>query len=609
VGLGDALGRVDRKTILVQGNVGSSFAQPNLALTNLSPNTVVSSITTSTSNANSFNDVSESHWAHEFIKALSAARVIKGYGDGTFKPENNMSIAEFLSITINAADLPGSFWVPDSDPNPWYSKYMAYALNKKLITTTEALPTNMDGAITRELAFYILWNIFTDSDSQALTPLDKLIVADSETFAETFTDAEDITENDTSRDYLSTIIKLYMNDIISGTIVDEETKILPQDFIKRSEVSTLIAKCMGLHFEANDTIAIDETKSGTIESKGIITYATTVTSSRVYPISHIGTGTTLRVYRQVEGGVYKRIPLLPDRTNDYLIPVDTDVDPDGIRDIIAVTGEEESDVSVTLGSNYEFEAFVNHWFDGGYSLYYNETAGTSSTTINGYQKSVSEMYLELFGLEIKKTNAREFTSIIDTCKHPNNNRANIDTLCTHYPDDHYDSDDPDYDPDEWHPDDHTNSLHLAWNFLQANPGSNTETNILWSGHKTTWDSGDNRSFSWGTVIANIDRFRAIERTRSSEALLKHELNHQYDVRDHYHEEEAPGDEETCMNRDICSRCKQPGFRPDTCIMFMYVKDVESIDRFDIICGDWESDMGCKGELASHLSDHHRKVGK
>ena len=50
----------------------------------------------------SFTDVDMSHWANGYIAAMKTAGIINGYPDGTFRPENNISYAEFIKMTVEA---------------------------------------------------------------------------------------------------------------------------------------------------------------------------------------------------------------------------------------------------------------------------------------------------------------------------------------------------------------------------------------------------------------------------------------------------------------------------------------------------------------------------
>lgn len=71
---------------------------------------------------NSFSDVPSGYWATDFIQALSSRGIIKGYPDGTFKPESPVTRAEFAAMigkafskdkvrnAVGFADVPSSYW-------------------------------------------------------------------------------------------------------------------------------------------------------------------------------------------------------------------------------------------------------------------------------------------------------------------------------------------------------------------------------------------------------------------------------------------------------------------------------------------------------------------
>ena len=48
--------------------------------------------------SNKFTDIESSHWAYSFINSATAMDWIKGYADGTFKPDNNITRAEVVAI-------------------------------------------------------------------------------------------------------------------------------------------------------------------------------------------------------------------------------------------------------------------------------------------------------------------------------------------------------------------------------------------------------------------------------------------------------------------------------------------------------------------------------
>jgi hypothetical protein len=55
--------------------------------------------------APSFSDVPRSHWAYQEITVMAAKGIINGYEDGKFRPNNQITRAEFAKIMIAAAGI------------------------------------------------------------------------------------------------------------------------------------------------------------------------------------------------------------------------------------------------------------------------------------------------------------------------------------------------------------------------------------------------------------------------------------------------------------------------------------------------------------------------
>ena len=51
---------------------------------------------------NSFIDISEDHWATDYISILAENQITKGYEDGTFKPNDPITRAEFSNMVARA---------------------------------------------------------------------------------------------------------------------------------------------------------------------------------------------------------------------------------------------------------------------------------------------------------------------------------------------------------------------------------------------------------------------------------------------------------------------------------------------------------------------------
>ncbi len=130
------------------------------------------------SETKAFNDVTDSHWAYSEIKALTDKGILKGYGDGSFKPSGEVTRAEFLcallkALGINPTEYNGGF--SDVSSDNWYSGYVSAAVAKGYISGFEDGTFGADRQITREQMAVILQKAlnavnttkisFTDSES------------------------------------------------------------------------------------------------------------------------------------------------------------------------------------------------------------------------------------------------------------------------------------------------------------------------------------------------------------------------------------------------------------------------------------------------------------
>lgn len=60
------------------------------------------------SSGSSFSDLPSSHWGHDTIMEMVELGILSGYPDGTFKPNNAVSRAEFAAIMVRALELPSA---------------------------------------------------------------------------------------------------------------------------------------------------------------------------------------------------------------------------------------------------------------------------------------------------------------------------------------------------------------------------------------------------------------------------------------------------------------------------------------------------------------------
>lgn len=78
-----------------------------------------------TANSQIFSDVSRSHWAHDSITWAVEQRIVTGYPDGTFKPENPVREAEFLAMLFRA--FPEISIPPAGQGESWDEPYFSLA--------------------------------------------------------------------------------------------------------------------------------------------------------------------------------------------------------------------------------------------------------------------------------------------------------------------------------------------------------------------------------------------------------------------------------------------------------------------------------------------------
>ncbi len=98
----------------------------------------------------SFSDLSESHWGYSYVQTLVSDGTINGYQDGTFKPEANVTRAEFVKM-IGKTDK--AFSVPFDDiSGHWGYDYIMYS-----DMDVEGKMFYPDVAITRDDVIGLLW--------------------------------------------------------------------------------------------------------------------------------------------------------------------------------------------------------------------------------------------------------------------------------------------------------------------------------------------------------------------------------------------------------------------------------------------------------------------
>ncbi|MCL9662134.1 S-layer homology domain-containing protein [Paenibacillus hunanensis] len=93
----------------------------------------------------SFKDVNSTHWAYTSIQWGAKQEIVNGYEDHTFKPNQNVTEAEFLKMLVSTFD---KAQLPTAEK--WYSGYYTYAKEKKWALKGTATESAKTKAITRQ---------------------------------------------------------------------------------------------------------------------------------------------------------------------------------------------------------------------------------------------------------------------------------------------------------------------------------------------------------------------------------------------------------------------------------------------------------------------------
>lgn len=101
----------------------------------------------------SFSDLPQTHWASEAVDQMAQAEILEGYPDGSFRPDDILTRAQFLTMVVRA-QWPELVEKPQADET-WWAPYYTVAVRKELllddnnVAFAAATTTDMDTPITR----------------------------------------------------------------------------------------------------------------------------------------------------------------------------------------------------------------------------------------------------------------------------------------------------------------------------------------------------------------------------------------------------------------------------------------------------------------------------
>lgn len=121
-----------------------------------------SAATAANTSVTTFNDVA-GHWAEQNIKKAVSDGYVDGFEDGTFKPEGNVSRAQFLKLVASALKVSLG-----SEGNNWYDKYVKALSSTGVYKEGDFVGGNLDSPITRsEMAKIVSRSVGEKSDVES----------------------------------------------------------------------------------------------------------------------------------------------------------------------------------------------------------------------------------------------------------------------------------------------------------------------------------------------------------------------------------------------------------------------------------------------------------
>ncbi|MDD2190778.1 MAG: S-layer homology domain-containing protein, partial [Eubacteriales bacterium] len=164
-----------------------------------------------------YSDIMASNWAYEAVNTMSDKGIIKGYPDGSFRPENTVTYGEFIKMSL-IADTGKD--VGNSADGYWADSYYEAAVRNKYFTKYDIPKANLSKEIDRAHMALIMSAILGDVD---IKNYDKI--------------QEGITDISYKTQYEYDITKAYAAGILTG-YTDNTFK--PERTLSRAESATVI---------------------------------------------------------------------------------------------------------------------------------------------------------------------------------------------------------------------------------------------------------------------------------------------------------------------------------------------------------------------------------
>lgn len=178
--------------------------------------------------AAAFGDVRSGDWFEPFVMELAATGIISGYPDGTFRPSNQVTVGQFLSMAIQTGQRNGAIEpVKGERKAHWAQPFYEAARENDLIFSDELPKTALDQPIPR------LWMAVLSSRMMAKGTVESGTAVNIDTALDQILDVEEL------QPYSYEIATAYARGLLSGY---PDGTFRPEGYLTRAEAATVIYK-------------------------------------------------------------------------------------------------------------------------------------------------------------------------------------------------------------------------------------------------------------------------------------------------------------------------------------------------------------------------------
>ncbi len=187
----------------------------------------------------SFTDVPEGAWYNESVEYLTSeemeVQVISGYTDGSFRPNEKLTVEQFLVLVNRAL---GNEFDTSSDNVSWSEPYMKYGITNNWLEEKDY--SNQKEEISRELMAKILVN--------AVESVENIEYREKKEIISLIPDYTSVSE-----EYKEYVVKAYDSGLITG---DEKGNFKPKETLTRAESAIIVRRILDQDFR--EPAKIDE---------------------------------------------------------------------------------------------------------------------------------------------------------------------------------------------------------------------------------------------------------------------------------------------------------------------------------------------------------------